>query len=212
MRSNTRTASAVAAAVLCAAALVGCSDNGDSGSESRAEAPADFAAAPTTPSGTVSPSVNPSDEVGTISAKKGPLGTILVDDKGRTLYLFEADKTKESTCKDGCAKEWPPGLETSGASPKAGTGGVKANLLSTTTRSDGTKQVTYNNHPLYRFEGDKKPGETNGQGLTAFGAKWYVVDTAGKAITTPVSSTSPSASASESPSEGASPGTTSSDY
>ncbi|MFE4176568.1 hypothetical protein ACFRR7_31740 [Streptomyces sp. NPDC056909] len=209
MRTNIRTATAVAAAVLCAAALAGCSDSGDSGSESRAEAPADFAAASPTPSGSVSPSVNASDDVGTISAKSGPLGTILVDDKGRTLYLFEADKTKESTCKDGCAKAWPPGLESTGT-PKAGTGGVKQNLLSTTTRSDGTKQVTYNNHPLYRFEGDKKPGETNGQGLTAFGAKWYVLDAAGKAITTPVSSTSPSASASESAGESATP--SSSDY
>ncbi|MFB7269102.1 hypothetical protein [Streptomyces sp. NPDC056244] len=208
MRTNIRTATAVAAAVLCATALAGCSGSGDSGSESQAEVPADFAAAPTSPTATHhSPSVNPSDEVGTISAKTGPLGTILVDDKGRTLYLFEADKTKQSTCKDGCAKAWPPGLVLTGT-PKAGTGGVRANLLSTTTRSDGTKQVTYNNHPLYRFEGDKKPGETNGQGLTAFGAKWYVVDTAGKAITTPVSSTSPSPSKSP----GATPTTTSSEY
>ncbi|WP_046502567.1 COG4315 family predicted lipoprotein [Streptomyces odonnellii] len=189
MRTNTRTAAAMAAAALCVAALAGCSGSGDSGAESQAEAPADFAAAPTTPAPTKthSPSVNPSDEVGTISAKRGPLGDILVDDKGRTLYLFEADKTKQSTCKDACAKAWPPGLVLTGT-PKAGTGGVRENLLSTITRSDGTKQVTYNNHPLYRFEGDKKPGETNGQGLTDFGAKWYVVDTAGKAITTPVSS------------------------
>ncbi|MFF3753272.1 hypothetical protein ACFYYH_22855 [Streptomyces sp. NPDC002018] len=207
MRSNIRTATAVAAAVLCAAALAGCSDNGDSGSASRADSPADVAAATHTPSGTTSPSVSASDDVGTISARSGPLGTILVDDKGRTLYLFEADTTKESTCKDGCAKAWPPGLVTTGA-PKAGTGGVKANLLSTTTRSDGTKQVTYNNHPLYRFEGDKKPGEINGQGLTAFGAKWYVVDSAGKAVTTPVSSTSPSAS----PGESAGPTASSSEY
>ena len=49
-------------------------------------------------------------------------------------------------------------------------------MLGTTKRSDGTTQVTYNNHPLYTFVGDKgKRGATTGEGLDAFGAKWYVV-------------------------------------
>jgi len=121
----------------------------------------------------------------TVSAKKGPLGTILVNGKGHTLYLFQADKTTKSTCNGDCAKQWPP-LTVNGK-PTAGSG-VKGNLLSTTTRSDGSKQVTYNGHPLYTFSGDQKPGQTNGQGLNAFGAQWFVLGTNGKQITTTTSS------------------------
>jgi predicted lipoprotein with Yx(FWY)xxD motif len=60
---------------------------------------------------------------------------------------------------------------------------VKSSLLGTTKRSDGTTQVTYNKHPLYRFKGDaNKVGATKGEGLDAFGAEWYVVGTNGKKI------------------------------
>ncbi len=66
--------------------------------------------------------------------------------------------------------------------PKAGTG-VKASLLGTTKRSDGTTQVTYNKHPLYRFLNDKNTvGATSGEGVDAFGAEWYVLGTNGKKI------------------------------
>ena len=59
---------------------------------------------------------------------------------------------------------------------------MKASLLGTTKRSDGTTQVTYNKHPLYRFVQDKKPGDVTGEGSKAFGAEWYVVGTNGKKI------------------------------
>jgi predicted lipoprotein with Yx(FWY)xxD motif len=60
---------------------------------------------------------------------------------------------------------------------------VKASLLGTTKRSDGTTQVTYNKHPLYRFLNDNnKVGSTKGEGVNAFGAEWYVVGTNGKKI------------------------------
>lgn len=121
----------------------------------------------------------------TVSAKSGPLGTILVNGKGATLYLFQADKTSKSTCNGACAKQWPP-LTVSGK-PTAGSG-VDSAKLSTSTRSDGSHQVTYNGHPLYTFSGDTKAGQTNGQGLNAFGATWYVLGTDGKQITKPVSS------------------------
>ncbi|MEV5708181.1 hypothetical protein [Actinoallomurus sp. NPDC052274] len=61
-----------------------------------------------------------------------------------------------------------------GASPSAGPG-VKSSMLSTTTRSDGTKQVVYNGWPLYYYSKDTSPGDTKGQGVTSFGAPWYVV-------------------------------------
>jgi predicted lipoprotein with Yx(FWY)xxD motif len=117
----------------------------------------------------------------TVKARTTKLGKIVVDGSGRTLYLFEKDKGSKSSCSGACATNWPP-LLTKGK-PKAGSG-VKASKLGTTRRADGTTQVTYYGHPLYRFKLDKKAGDTHGQGLTAFGAPWYVVAAAtGKAIT-----------------------------
>ena len=107
------------------------------------------------------------------------LGKILVDAKGQTLYLFQKDKGTQSTCDAACASAWPP-LTTSGK-PKAGPG-VSASKLGTTKRSDGSTEVTYNGHPLYTFEGDSAPGQTTGQGSTAFGAPWYVLSAAGTQI------------------------------
>jgi predicted lipoprotein with Yx(FWY)xxD motif len=66
--------------------------------------------------------------------------------------------------------------------PTAGSG-VQASLLGTTKRSDGSTELTYDGHPLYLFEGDSQPGDTNGQGSDAFGAPWYVVSPSGSAIT-----------------------------
>jgi len=116
----------------------------------------------------------------TVKVRKVSLGRILVNGKSQTLYLFEKDKKGKSACSGQCAKFWPP-LLTKGK-PKAGSG-VKASLLGTTKRSDGTTQVTYNKHPLYRFLDDNnKVGSTKGEGVNAFGAEWYVVGTNGKKI------------------------------
>jgi predicted lipoprotein with Yx(FWY)xxD motif len=116
----------------------------------------------------------------TIKVRSVSLGKILVNGSSQTLYLFEKDKHGKSACSGQCAKFWPPVL-TKGK-PKAGSG-VKASLLGTTNRSDGTTQVTYNKHPLYRFLNDKnKVGATKGEGVDAFGAEWYVVGTNGKKI------------------------------
>jgi Secreted repeat of unknown function len=51
------------------------------------------------------------------------------------------------------------------------------------TRSDGSKQATYDGHPLYYFAGDSGPGQTSGQGSDSFGAKWWLVAPTGAAIT-----------------------------
>ena len=63
----------------------------------------------------------------------------------------------------------------------AGTG-ANSSLLGTITRSDGKPQVTYDGHPLYLFDGDHSPGQTNGQGVTAFGAGWFALSSAGNAV------------------------------
>jgi predicted lipoprotein with Yx(FWY)xxD motif len=117
--------------------------------------------------------------VATVSATSTKLGTILVDGSGRTLYLFEKDQPNQSDCSGACAAAWP--VDQSSATPKAGSG-VKASLLGTIKRTDGTTQVTYDHHPLYYYAGDSGAGQQNGQGLKAFGAEWYVVTPAGKAV------------------------------
>lgn len=100
---------------------------------------------------------------------------ILVDARGRTLYLFERDTAGMSSCTGQCATYWPPLV---GSQPQAG-GGVKASKLTTVTRPDGSSEIAYNGHPLYYFSGDTKPGQTRGEGINAFGATWYVLGPSG---------------------------------
>src|SRR5207253_3791419 len=136
--------------------------------------------APTNYGGGTAPS-SPSASA-TISVGGSSLGEILVDANGKSLYLFEADSGTQSTCSGACAQAWPP-LTTNGAPKAAST--ASPSLLGTTTRSDGTTQVTYSGHPLYHFAGDNKPGDTNGEGSTAFGAGWDVLSPSGAKIEAP---------------------------
>jgi predicted lipoprotein with Yx(FWY)xxD motif len=117
-----------------------------------------------------------------VSTAKTNLGRILVKSNGRTLYLFEKDRKGKSACSGQCATFWPP-LITSGK-PRV-TSGARASLVGTTRRSDGRLQVTYNHHPLYTFVKDKKAGQTNGEGVNAFGAGWDAVSPAGAKIEKP---------------------------
>jgi predicted lipoprotein with Yx(FWY)xxD motif len=116
----------------------------------------------------------------TVALAPSKFGKILVDDRGRTLYDFAADKSTASTCYGACASLWPP-LTVSRA-PKAGPQ-TRASLLGTTKRTDGTTEVTYNGHPLYYFAGDAKPGATTGQDINEFGALWYVLTRNGIEVT-----------------------------
>ena len=118
----------------------------------------------------------------TVGVANTHLGRILVDSSGRTLYLFTKDSTTKSACSGMCATFWPP-LQTGGkpaADPVA-----SASLLGTIKRSDGTSQVTYHGHPLYRFAKDTKPGDVNGEGVTAFGGSWFAVSPAGNRVSPP---------------------------
>jgi predicted lipoprotein with Yx(FWY)xxD motif len=133
----------------------------------------------------------------TLTTRTTKLGRVLVNANGRTLYLFEKDKNRKSSCSGACAQAWPP-LITSGA-PKAGSG-AQTSKLGSTKRADGRMQVTYAGHPLYTFAADKKAGDTKGEELDAFGAEWYALSAGGHKVekheeqTPPTTTTSPSPS------------------
>ena len=141
------------------------------------------ATASTTPAKTTSKSPT------SVGTAKTALGTILVDSQGRALYLFTHDSGIASMCSDPCAAAWPPLVATSAPTV---TSGANAALLGSSKRADGTTQVTYNGHPLYRFVKDRNAGETNGQGVTAFGGSWFAVTVAGNQAGHQSSSKAPS--------------------
>jgi predicted lipoprotein with Yx(FWY)xxD motif len=118
-----------------------------------------------------------------ITTKTSSGGSFLTNSAGRAVYLFLADSTGKSACDGACAAAWPPVIAT--GQPTAA-GSAQASDLGTITRSDGTKQVTYDGHPLYYFEGDTGPGTDKGQGVDGFGAKWWLVAPTGSSITTAV--------------------------
>jgi predicted lipoprotein with Yx(FWY)xxD motif len=155
---------ALAAVALVALVAAGCGSNNDNNHASSSGSP------PKAKSGGKA----------TVGVASSSLGNILVDSQGRTIYLFKKDTGTKSTCFGACASNWPP-VRVSGK-PKGGNG-LNASLLGTTQRSDGQPQVTYNGHPLYLFAGDSSAGDTNGQGISAFGASWFVVSPSGNAIT-----------------------------
>lgn len=109
-----------------------------------------------------------------VHASETDLGTILVDAEGFTLYIFTNDINGTSTCYETCAATWPPvpGDVTISSD-------LDASIFGTTTRDDGSEQLTVNGMPLYLYAPDTEPGDTAGQGL---GGVWFVVDAEGEVI------------------------------
>src|SRR3954453_12514735 len=126
-----------------------------------------------------SPATGTAARAATGGVAKTGLGRILVSPNGRTLYLFKKDHSTKSTCCGECAHDWPP-LRSSHRPTVSG--GARKAKIGTTKRRDGTPQVIYNAHPLYLFENDAKRGDTNGEGLSAFGGRWYAVSPAGHQV------------------------------
>jgi predicted lipoprotein with Yx(FWY)xxD motif len=160
------------------ATAVGACGNSSKSTSSSAAAPAGSAQTAASPNGASAAKAKGVS----VSLRKVKIGTVLTGPNGHTVYLFEKDKGKKSACYGKCAKVWSP--LTSSGKPRAGMG-LKASLLSTSKRTDGTMQVTYGGHPLYYYEDDKKPGTTEGEGSKEFGAEWYVVGANGKKIEKP---------------------------
>jgi len=109
-----------------------------------------------------------------VHASETDLGSVLVDADGFTVYIFTNDTEGESTCYDACASTWPPVPGDVAISSE-----LDASIFGTTTRDDGTEQLTVNGMPLYLYAPDTSPGDTTGQGV---GGVWFVVDDAGEVI------------------------------
>ncbi|HEV2255353.1 MAG TPA: hypothetical protein VGS06_19405 [Streptosporangiaceae bacterium] len=98
---------------------------------------------------------------------------LLTDARGLTLYWFAPDTSTKSACYGSCAAYWPPVTGTPSAGP-----GVTG-TLGTITRTDGTRQATYDGHPLYTYIGDSAPGTASGNNLNLNGGLWHDVPITG---------------------------------
>lgn len=170
---NWMATAAVAAGI--ALAATACSSSGSTAAPAASSATAQASS----PAAAASASSGSTAAMISLSSISGIPGKFLVGAQGRTIYLFEADKSDTSTCAGACAAAWPP-VSVSG-SPQAGSG-VDQALLGTVKRDDGTMQLTYNRHPLYYFAADTAAGQDHGQGSKEFGAGWYVVSAQGSKI------------------------------
>jgi predicted lipoprotein with Yx(FWY)xxD motif len=168
------------AAAACAAgialAATACSSGSSPGSTA---APAASSATAQASYPAAAPSSSAAAATISLQSVSGIPGKFLASGQGRTIYLWEADKSSTSVCSGACAATWPAVITT--GTPMAGSG-VEQSLLGTTKRADGTEQVTYNGHPLYYFAADTGAGMAKGQGSKEFGAGWYVVNAKGSKI------------------------------
>lgn len=110
------------------------------------------------------------------------VGTVLVDAQGHTLYTLTSNGAAVA-CTGTCAGAWPPLTVAAGAKVK-GAKGTKS--LSATA---DTHQVTSAGRPLYRFAGDTKTKQANGEGVSSFGGTWHVVKVTGTKAKAPPSTT-----------------------
>ncbi|HEU4676240.1 MAG TPA: hypothetical protein VFS29_09645 [Motilibacteraceae bacterium] len=108
---------------------------------------------------------------GTVQVASTPLGTVLTDGSGRTLYLLTSDTATSTTCTGPCLAAWPPLAAPSGSPAAAGVTGT----LGSFARPEGGRQLTVGGHPLYTYAGDSSSGQTNGEGIKSFGGTWWAV-------------------------------------
>jgi predicted lipoprotein with Yx(FWY)xxD motif len=137
-----------------------------------------------TPSTTASAA--PSASGGVLAVAKTSLGPVLVDSKGRTVYLLTADTPGHSTCSDQCLQYWPlvAAPAGSGISPVPGVSAALTTIKSTS----GASMMAADGWPLYTFVKDQAPGDVTGEGVKTFGGTWYAVSPSGTAVTAPATS------------------------
>ena len=141
------------------------------------------------------PSANQAQSSAVLSSATSPLGSILVDSQGRTVYMFAADTPGHSACTGSCLTYWP--LVPAPATVPTKVSGVSAKI-GAITRADGTRQLTVNGWPVYTYAADTSPGMTSGQGVNASGGLWWVLSPAGAVIKATGTSSTPSQSSSSS--------------
>ncbi|MFF4550702.1 hypothetical protein [Streptomyces sp. NPDC001435] len=171
--SRHRIALAMASGVASALLLVACGSSTDNSANTGAATPA--ATAPADSGTSTAASGMGMVSTNMLMAKKmSGMGTVVTDAKGWTLYRYDKDQASPSMsmCTDDCAKTWMPVM----ADGSVQAMGLQAKV-GTVTRSDGMKQVTLAGWPLYRYMGDTKAGEMNGQGKSG---TWYAVTPVGK--------------------------------
>ena len=182
-----RVAAAVGGAVGVALLVAACGSGSSSTSAPATSAPATSAPASSAPAGGSSASAAAAGGSAStvITTASSSAGTFLTNGSGRAVYLWVKDGNGMSACSGACAGAWPP-VTTTGT--VTASGGAKASDLGTITRSDGTRQVTYDGHPLYFFAGDSGAGMASGQGSDSFGAKWWLISPSGGDVTAAVGS------------------------
>jgi predicted lipoprotein with Yx(FWY)xxD motif len=138
------------------------------------------ACTPQTGAGSSPPSIEPSAAAALqLTVAHTAAGDALAGPTGMTLYTFANDTGGASTCNDGCAAAWPP-LLGDGSAVVAGDG--VTGTFGTTTRDDGTRQVTHNGQPLYYYAADTAPGDSTGDGV---GGVWSIAQTGAAASASP---------------------------
>lgn len=113
------------------------------------------------------------------------VGTVVVDGRGRTVYILTKDGRTNVLCTDasGCTGLWPDLPLPSGSSASQAKTGLKASLLGTKKLSDGETYPTYHGWLMYEYAGDSDPGQAKGQGIKSFGGTWYVLNASGNPVT-----------------------------
>jgi predicted lipoprotein with Yx(FWY)xxD motif len=140
----------------------------------------DYAADRATTREAAAPAAPKTKRTTTVKVRKTRYGRILVDGRGRALYLFTRERGSTSRCYSACAKAWP--VFHARGRVRAGAG-ADSGLLGTTRRRGGGRQVTYAGHPLYYYVTDRSPGQVTCQNVTEYGGTWLVVAPSGRAIT-----------------------------
>jgi predicted lipoprotein with Yx(FWY)xxD motif len=153
--------------------LAGCGSNPDETAESPSATPMSTESATTAATSAPEPQAEPEPAADgtTLTTGSSPFGTMLFDASNQAVYIWEVETSSTPQCYDDCEVAWPPVL-TDGAPVAAGE--VRADLLGTVPRSDGSTQVTYNGHPLYYYA-HEAPGEVKCHNIATHGGMWWVV-------------------------------------
>jgi predicted lipoprotein with Yx(FWY)xxD motif len=159
---------------------------GSSSAKTATTSPATTGAAPAATSPAASPAPVPAATVTVSTATVPKLGTVLVNGKGRTLYILSSEQGGKVTCVtgNGCTTFWPPAALPSGVTAGAAGTGAQASLLGTAKDPSGAARLTYGGWPLYTYSGDTGSGQANGEGVVSFGGTWTAITAGGMPATT----------------------------